>query len=77
MTESRRDDGSFTRPYIAYFDQQGKCHKAFELPQRDPERYTLLYRSFNRPEFMKEPVTVSPKEFANTLAKDAVKAKYK
>lgn len=77
ITESRRDDGNFTRPYIAYFDKQGNCHKAFEVPQRDPERYTLLYRSFNRPEFMKEPVSISPKEFANTLAKDAVKAKYK
>lgn len=75
MTESRRDDGSFTRPYISYFDKQGHCHKAFEVPQEDPERYTMLYRSFNRPEFMVEPVSITPREFAAALKKDAQKAK--
>lgn len=77
MTESRRDDGSFTRPYIAYFDKQGRCHKAFEIPQEDPERYTMLYRSFNRPEFMVEPVSVKPREFATVLKGEAKKAKWK
>lgn len=77
MTESRRDDGSFTRPYISYFDKQGRCHKAFEVPQEDPERYTMLYRSFNRPEFMVEPVSITPREFAATLKGDAKKAKWK
>lgn len=77
MTESRRDDGSFTRPYISYFDKQGRCHKAFEVPQEDPERYTMLYRSFNRPEFMVEPVSVTPREFAATLKGEAKKATWK
>ena len=76
MTASRRDDNNYTRPYIAYFDAQGKCHKAFELPQRDPEFYTLFLRSYNRPEFMKEPVSITPEQFAAEAKKDARKVKY-
>ena len=76
MTASRRDDNNYTRPYISYFDAQGKCHKAFELPQRDPEFYTLFLRSYNRPEFMKEPVGITPEQFAAEAKKDAKKVKY-
>lgn len=77
MTASRRDDGSFTRPYISYFDKQGRCHKAFELPQRDPEYYKRSLRSFNRPEFMVEPVRVSAKDFAAKAMQDAEKVTFK
>lgn len=77
MTASRRDDGNYTRPYISYFDKQGKVHKAFELPQRDPNFYTFYLRSFNRPEFMVEPVKVSAQEFAAAAKKDAEHAKFK
>ena len=76
MTASRRDDNNYTRPYIAYFDKTGKCHKAFELPQRDPEYYTLFLRSYNRPEFMTEPVSIAPEQFADEAKKDAKKVKY-
>ena len=76
MVASRRDDGNYTRPYIAYFDKQGKARKAFEVPQKDPYFYTFFLRSFNRPEFMVEPVTISPQEFAKKAKEDAVKAKY-
>lgn len=55
MCASRRDDGNYSRVYIAYFD--GKCaRKAFMLPQADPEQNTLRLKSYNRPEFMVEPV---------------------
>jgi hypothetical protein len=76
MTASRRDDNNYTRPYIAYFDKTGKCHKAFELPQRDPEFYTMFLRSYNRPEFMTEPVGITPEQFAVEAKKDAKKVKY-
>jgi len=77
MTASRRDDGNYTRPYISYFDKDGKCYKAFELPQRDPNFYTFFLRSYNRPEFMTEPVTISVQEFVNVAKKDAKKVTYK
>ena len=76
MTDSRRDDSNYTRPYIAYFDTDGNCHKAFELPQRDPEFYTLFLRSYNRPEFMTEPVSITPEQFAIEAKKDAKNVKY-
>ena len=76
MTASRRDDGNYTRPYIAYFDKQGKCRKPFELPQKDPEYYTLFLMSYNRPEFMSEPVKIPRSEFVEKAKTEAVKAKY-
>ena len=76
MVDSRRDDGNYTRPYIAYFDKNGKAHKAFMLPQKDPNFYTFYLRSFNRPEFMVEPVKITPQEFAAKAKEDAIPAKY-
>lgn len=76
MTGSRREDANYTRPYISYFDAKGKCHKAFPVPQKDPERNTLLLRSYNRPEFIKEKVKITPKQFAAKAEEDAVPVKY-
>ncbi len=53
---SRRDDGSFTRPYIAYFDKQGRAHKAFLLPQENPLQNIQLNKSYNVPELTKDAV---------------------
>ena len=47
---SRRDDGNYSRVYISYFDAEGHAHKAFALPQSDPEHDRLLLKSYNRPE---------------------------
>jgi hypothetical protein len=69
---SRRDDGSYTRPYIAYFND-GKASKPFILPQRDPDFYGAFFKSYNIPEFMTEPVNVSPRQLANAIQKDANK----
>ena len=63
MFESRRDDGNYTRTYFAYFDKQGRMHKAFEVPAKDPEYFRLFLRSWSRPEFMKEPVRITPRQF--------------
>jgi hypothetical protein len=69
---SRRDDGSYTRPYIAYF-KNGKSSKPFILPQHDPDFYTAFFKSYNIPEFMTEEVKISPQKLANTIKKDAQK----
>ena len=54
---SRRDDGLFTRLYIAHFDGNGVAGKPFMLPQRNPkEYYEDLFRSYNVPEFVTGPV---------------------
>lgn len=74
---SRRDDGNYTRLYIAYFDKNGKAHKAFAMPQEDPDFYQYFARSYNIPEFMKEPVSITPQEFADVAKTEAINAKFK
>lgn len=64
---SRRDDGSFTRLYISYFDAAGHAHKPFLLPQRDPEQNTLLLKSYNVPELTKDPVSIPAAEFKKII----------
>lgn len=67
MCASRRDDGNYPRPYIAYFDRQGRCHKPFEVPQQSPAHYQLSFKSYNRPEFMVSPVQISPHDIAKAV----------
>ena len=54
---SRRDDGLYSRLYLACIDDQGHCSKAFMLPQRNPwEYYSGSIYSFNTPDFTKTKV---------------------
>ncbi len=68
MVASRREDGNFCRVYFSYF-HDGKAEKAFLLPQEDPEQNTFLLKSYNRPEFMVEPVRISVEEFSKVFDK--------
>lgn len=68
MVASRRGDGNYSRVYFAYF-KDGKVGKAFLLPQEDPEHNTFLLKSYNRPEFMIEPVKISVDEFSKVFDK--------
>ncbi|MBQ7495798.1 MAG: PD40 domain-containing protein [Bacteroidaceae bacterium] len=64
---SRRDDGDFTRTYIAYFDRQGQGHRAFLLPQRDPEYNLLLLKSYNCAELTRDAVRLSEEQFNHVI----------
>lgn len=64
---SRRYDGNYTRPFIAYFDRNGRARKAFELPQDDPDRHRNFMLCYNIPEFMSGPVEIRPQEFASFI----------
>ena len=68
---SRRDDGSYTRPYIAWFDSKGNAHKPFVLPQGKSGFYKKLYKSFNIPEFIVSPVVQSSRAMAEVLKGEA------
>ena len=68
MLASRREDSTYSRIYFSYF-KNGKASKAFLLPQKDPEHNTWLLKSYNRPEFMVEPVRHSVKEFSKVFDK--------
>jgi len=73
---SRRTDGVFTRPFIAYIQPNGNASKPFELPSADPDYHRQLMKSYNIPEFMRGPVNIKPQDFAAALKKDAQQATY-
>ena len=75
---SRREDQTFSRVFITYFDKQGQPRKAFLLPQRDPEYNTLLLKSYNVPELTKDAVQVSTETLKHIVYHtDAELATYK
>lgn len=74
---SRRDDGSYTRPYITYVDPQGHDSKAFVVPQEDPAYYRELMKSYNVPEFLVQPVKVSRSDILRQVLSPARRASFK
>lgn len=73
---SRRDDGNYTRPFIAHIDDNGKGTKPFELPCADPDYHRQQMKCYNIPEFMRGPVTIKPQAFADVLKGDGEPVKY-
>ncbi|WP_028904234.1 PD40 domain-containing protein [Prevotella sp. P6B4] len=67
---SRRDDGTYTRPFFAHIDQKGIGTKPFELPCADPDYHRQFMRCYNIPEFMRGPVIIKPQAFADVLKGD-------
>ena len=73
---SRRDDGTYTRPFFAHMDKDGHGTKPFELPSADPNYHREFMKCYNIPEFMHGPVTIKPQTFADLLKGDAQPVKY-
>lgn len=67
MFSSRRDDGTFTRIYLAHFGADGRFGKAFVIPDKDPRTGARLFKSYNIPEFVREPVPYSAKRFLRVV----------
>ena len=54
---SRRDDGLYTKLYLAHINKDGRADKAFCLPQCNPMEYNAeTIWSFNTPEFAIAPI---------------------
>ncbi|MBO4549753.1 MAG: PD40 domain-containing protein, partial [Bacteroidaceae bacterium] len=64
---SRRMDQNYTRLFIAYFDKEGKAHKAFVIPQEDPEWNILLLKSYNVPELSRDAVSISMQDLHHCI----------
>lgn len=64
---TRREDGEYTRLYLSHFNPDGTFSKPFPIPQKNPLFNKEFLYSFNIPEFMIEPVSISPKEFASFI----------
>lgn len=65
---SRREDGSYTRLYVSFFDKNGQAHKPFVLPQKDPQFNIKSFKSFNIPEFIVKPVTTNRRQLFKTAS---------
>ncbi|MBQ8050406.1 MAG: PD40 domain-containing protein [Bacteroidaceae bacterium] len=64
---TRRMDGNYSRAFITYFDRKGHAHKAFCMPQRDPEHNILLLKSYNVPELTRDAVRISPRDLRQCI----------
>ena len=71
---SNRRDGMSALPYFAYFDTEGQVHKAFVLPQEDPEFYDTFTDTYNVLELVKSRVEISPFELARAMQQPAADA---
>lgn len=74
---SRRDDGSYTRPYIAYIAEDGSDSKAFVMPQLTPDYYREQMKSYNVPEFLAQPFDFSRSDILPLIRNDASKTAFK
>lgn len=72
---SKRDDGLYGKPYFCYFDEHGKAHKPFVLPQREPTFYDDCLKSFNIPEQSRGPVPFNAIDVENVMKQEAEKFK--
>jgi hypothetical protein len=64
---SKREDGMFARLYIAHLGADGRFSKPFVMPQQDPDFYGRCLMTFNRPELVRQPVTVTATELARAM----------
>ena len=61
---SKRDDLVYGRPYIAYMGPDGTMGKPFVLPQKDPDKYRDMLKSFNIPELYTTPEVYNARDIA-------------
>ena len=60
---SKREDGMYTKLYLASIDAQGKVSKPFLLPQRHPRKfYREMMDAYNCPDFTKTKVELDAHE---------------
>jgi WD40-like Beta Propeller Repeat len=61
---SKRDSSTCARPYFSYFDESGKAHKPFVLPQGNPDYYDCCFKTYNVPELVSKPLPANWRELA-------------
>jgi len=74
---SRRRDGLFTRPWLAYFGSNGKADKPFVIPQKNPHYYDSFLKSYNKPEFVTRKVELNPRILSKISKTESKTASFK
>ena len=72
---SKRGDGLYSKPYFCYIDRQGKAHKPFLLPQKEPSFYDDCLKSFNIPELSQGMIPFDALDLENAQKQSAEKFK--
>ena len=70
---SRRMDGLYTRPYIAYVHADGKVGKPFVLPQKKGDFYLKNMNSYNIPELVNGEVNIGRSELLRNVLSEEKK----
>ena len=64
---SKRISALYNRPHLAYVSPTGECGKPFILPQRDPDYYDSLLKTYTIPTLAKGPITVPQKDLIQAI----------
>ncbi|MGL4851647.1 MAG: TolB family protein [Phocaeicola sp.] len=68
LFSSRRDDGLYTRLYLAAIDEHGQATKPFMLPQERPKNYyDYSIYSYNVPDFVSAPVELNIRQLEEKI----------
>ncbi len=69
-------NGLCSRPYFCYFDENGRAHKPFILPQKDPDFYDTFLQNYNVPELVSGPVRINRWNLKKTVYGKGVYAEF-
>ena len=72
---SKMRDDFCTRAYFTYIDENGKAHKPFILPQKDPTFYDTYIMTYNVPELVDGSIQISGQEIIKTALTDGIEEK--
>jgi len=73
---SKRLDNTYSRSFFSYFDKDGKAHKPFILPQKDPLFYDTYLKNFNRPELVTGKVELNDREVRDLVLTEPIKVNF-
>jgi hypothetical protein len=68
---SKRMDGICARLYFCHVDSSGSSSKQFLLPQKNPRFYQSVLRTYNLPELISKPFTISPRKLVHAFQNNA------
>ena len=68
---SKRMDGICGRLYFSHVDLSGTASKPFLLPQKDPRFYRSLLKTYNLPELINKPFTITPRKLVRAFCDNA------
>lgn len=76
MFVSKREDHMLSRPWFCHVNPDGSTDNPFVLPQKDPGFYDDYVLNFNRPEFVRARVEISPRQIRDLITKDPARPVY-